>query len=469
MKFERLILIAVLILVSIPVYAASLGRLTVISDLDQPLIAEIDLQGVNAADFPSYSAQLASEQAYRIQGIEKTPPQNSIRVEVIRKPDNAPVLKLTSGQALHSPSMNILIQLDWPNGRIMREYALILEPSRVANPAPVPIDSVVFTRNRVSPPPETAAAPQEAVVRETKAIAIISPEPKADMPKTESVKPESAKRELIKSDPVKPEPVSTESSEPRVAESDASGYRTEKGDTLRKIATRMQVDGVSLDQMLQALYLANKDAFIDGDINKLKAGAELKSPSAADFAAATTPAITAQSDDWRSYRSKVASMAAEGKASEDGTEKLPQTGKIAKVEDKAAPAAEGPRDVLKLSRTDHIDEKWLNREAEFEQEKQALEEEVTVRDNRLAEANQRIIALEKQINDMNLLLEKNRIAMTQQQKPASDSFAFATTLREMLSKPSDSLLAAIGGIGLLFLILILRAFSGRKTRSLERT
>ena len=124
MKFERLIVIACMLLVSIAAEAASLGRLTVISDLDQPLIAEIDLLGVNAAELTSYSAQLASEQAYRIQGIEKTPPQNSIRVEVIRKFDNTPVLKLTSSQALHSSAMNILIQLDWPNGRVMREYAL---------------------------------------------------------------------------------------------------------------------------------------------------------------------------------------------------------------------------------------------------------------------------------------------------------------------------------------------------------
>jgi pilus assembly protein FimV len=464
MRFERLILIATLILVSIPVHAVSLGRLTVISDLDQPLIAEVDLLGVNASDFPNYSAQLASEQSYRIQGIEKTPPQNSIRAEVVRKPDNTPVLKLTSSQALHSPSVNILIQLDWPNGRIMREYALLLEPSRVSNAAPVPIDSVVFTKNRTSPPPETPSAPQETVIRETKTIAIISPEPKAVV-----AKPDLSPIEPEKSGQAKSASVHTELSkpEPQPVESGTNGYRAEKGDTLHKIATRMQVDGVSLDQMLQALYLANKDAFIDGDINKLKAGAELKSPSAADFAAATTPTITAQSDDWRSYRSKVASMAAESKASDEGAEYLPQAGKISKVEDKAAPVSDGPRDVLKLSRTDHIDEKWLNREAQFEQEKQALEEEVTVRDNRLLEANQRIMALEKQINDMNLLLEKSRVAMAQQQKSSSEPHTFTSTLREVLSKPSDGVLAAVGAVGLLLLILVLRAFSVRKTRTFE--
>lgn len=458
MKLERLILIAVLLTITFSAYAASLGRLTVISDLDQPLIAEIDLQGVNVADLVDYSAQLASEQAYRIQGIEKTPPQNSIRVEVIRKADNTPALKLTSGQAIHSTSMNILVQLDWPNGRTMREYALLLEPSKVANAVPTAIDSVVFTRNRIAQPVEETPPGKITARYDTLPLPTAGSSPVSQEPIKSAPKPE-----------IKPEPLeATSKAESKMSESGVSkGYTTEKGDTLHKIAQRMQVDGVSLDQMLQALYLANKDAFIDGDVNKLKTGVELKSPSAADFQAATAPAVTAQSDDWHSYRNKVASLATEGNANEEGAERLPPAGKIGKVEDKAVAGQEGPRDVLKLSRTDLIDEKWLNREAQFEQEKQTLEEEITVRDNRLSEANQRILALEKQVQDMHLLLEKNRIALAEQQKLHAESVSFTSTLRDLFQKPSDGMLAAIGAIGLLLAILILRLFAGRKTRSLE--
>jgi pilus assembly protein FimV len=185
MKRISLILLVCLSLVSIPSFAESLGRLTVISDLDQPLIAEIELHGIHATDLGQYSAQLASEQAYRIQGIEKTPPQNSIRVEVIRKFDNSPVLKLTSSQALHSRSINILVQLDWPSGRVMREYALLLEPSQVSNSAPAPIDSVVFTRNRVPPPAEAAELPKSPVKQETPAPSSAATSPPAEP----SVKP----------------------------------------------------------------------------------------------------------------------------------------------------------------------------------------------------------------------------------------------------------------------------------------
>jgi pilus assembly protein FimV len=444
MKRIPLILLACLSLVSLPSFAESLGRLTVISDLDQPLIAEIELHGVNATDLGQYSAQLASEQAYRIQGIEKTPPQNSIRVEVVRKFDNSPVLKLTSSQALHSRSTNILVQLDWPSGRVMREYALLLEPSQVSNSAPAPIDSVVFTRNRVQPPAEVAEAAKSPA----------KPDAPAATPATPSAANEAAK------------PKTTVAA----VEPPAGGYSTNKGDTLSKIARRMQVDGVSLDQMLQALYLANKDAFIDGDINKLKAGVELKPPSAADFASAlSAPAVTAQSEDWRSYRNQAANLVKESEANETGAEQVPQTGKLDKVEDKAVPATGGAKDVLKLSRTDLIDEKWLSREAQFEQEKQALEEEVTVRENRLEDANQRIVELEKQVRDLNLLLEKNRLAASQQQgEDKRDWLAFTSDLREKLKQPSDGLLAAIGIGGLLLLMVILRAFSGRKSGALQR-
>lgn len=436
MKFERLIVIACMLLLSIAAEAASLGRLTVISDLDQPLIAEIDLLGVNASELSSYSAQLASEQAYHIQGIEKTPPQNSIRVEVIRKFDNTPVLKLTSSQALHNSAMNILIQLDWPNGRIMREYALLLEPSKVANITPAPIDSVVFTRNRTA---STADAVPEAPVKQEVARQDIAAAPSTTQSLT----------------PIKPVDVTK-------AEGAGKGYTTAQGDTLSKIAARMQLDGVSLDQMLQALHLANKDAFIDGDMNKLKAGVELKPPAASDFATVTT-----QSEDWRSYRNKVATLAAEAPAREDGTEKLPETGKLGKVEDKAAPSAQFARDVLKLSRTDLIDEKWLSREAQFEQEKQALEEEVTVHANRLEDANQRITELEKQVRDMTLVLKQSHQALAELQAKQSP-WSFTSSLQEMLRKPSDGWLAGIAIAGLLLLMFLLRAFSGRKTASFER-
>lgn len=448
-----------------PAQAASLGRLTVISDLDQPLIAEVELLGVNVTQLGEYSAQLASEQAYRIQGIEKTPPQYSIRVEVVRKFDDSPVLKLTSGQPLHSRSTNILLQLDWPNGRIMREYALLLEPSQVANSAPVPVDSVVFTKNHVAPVADVPpASSQQASQTAAQPVQMPGNDPGERASSTDTSKDSRRPDKLASERP---------SAEPKSASLDSvaakSGYTTNAGDTLSRIAGRMQVDGVSLDQMLRALYLANKDAFIDGDINKLKVGAELKSPSAADFAAATAPAVTAHSEDWRSYRNQVAQMTADSPSNETGEGELPSGGKLAAVEDKAQVAKPGTHDVLKLSRSERIDEKWLSREAQFEQEKQALEEEVTVRENRLEDANQRIAALEKQVRDLQLLLETSRRAMAQRQQSAESSFAaIASNMQQALRNPSDGLLAAIGITGLLILIWLMRRSSRPRSRLPER-
>ncbi|HWU83327.1 MAG TPA: FimV/HubP family polar landmark protein [Methylophilaceae bacterium] len=448
-----------------PAQAASLGRMTVISDLDQPLIAEVELLGVNVTQLGQYSAQLASEQAYRIQGIEKTPPQYSIRVEVIRKFDDSPVLKLTSGQPLHSRSTNILLQLDWPNGRVMREYALLLEPSQVANSAPVPVDSVVFTKNRVAPVADVPhASSQQTSQTAAQPVQMPGNDPGEGAAPPDTPK-DSRHPDKVASERQSPEPKSASTASVMAK----SGYTTNAGDTLSRIASRMQVDGVSLDQMLRALYLANKDAFIDGDINKLKVGAELKPPSAADFAAATAPAVTAHSEDWRSYRNQVAQMTADSPSNEAGEGELPSSGKLAAVEDKAEATKPGTRDVLKLSRSERIDEKWLSREAQFEQEKQALEEEVTVRENRLEDANQRIVALEKQVRDLQLLLEKSRQAMSQRQQSAESGLAaIASNMQQALRNPSDGLLAAIGITGLLILIWLMRRSSRPRSRLPER-
>ncbi|MDP0919704.1 FimV/HubP family polar landmark protein, partial [Klebsiella pneumoniae] len=59
----------------------------------------------------------------------------------------------------------------------------------------------------------------------------------------------------------------------RPSASPASEYTVRPGDSLSKVAARTQVSGISLDQMLVGLFRNNPDAFIDGNMNLLKAGA----------------------------------------------------------------------------------------------------------------------------------------------------------------------------------------------------
>ena len=126
-----------------------------------------------------------------------------------------------------------------------------------------------------------------------------------------------------------------------------------RGDTLIGIANRVRPEGVSLEQTLLGLYRENTQAF-DGNMNRLKAGKSLKVPSAEQVAAIpqqeAVRELKLQADDWRAYRQKLAaavSAAPEAKAKPDQA----SSGKITpKVDDRAKPAPEDQKDVLKLSK-----------------------------------------------------------------------------------------------------------------------
>ncbi|TMH02767.1 MAG: hypothetical protein E6H79_13415 [Betaproteobacteria bacterium] len=127
-------------------------------------------------------------------------------------------------------------------------------------------------------------------------------------------------------------------------------YRVRNGDTLSRIASRTQRPGASLDQMLVALFRGNSQAFIDNNMNRLKAGSVLNVPSAdaakqisADEA---RQVIQSQSADFGSYRQRLAGAAPEAKTEAPSRQ---ASGKVqAAVEDRKQAAATTP-DKLKLS------------------------------------------------------------------------------------------------------------------------
>jgi pilus assembly protein FimV len=129
--------------------------------------------------------------------------------------------------------------------------------------------------------------------------------------------------------------------------------KVRSGDTLSKIATRVQKQGVSLDQMLVALFRANPSAFSGNNMNRLRAGVVLSVPSA-ETAQAVQPAearktIVAQSADFGAYRQRLAEATA-GATAEAEPNKRRSAGKVqTAVEDKKLAANTSP-DTLKLSK-----------------------------------------------------------------------------------------------------------------------
>jgi pilus assembly protein FimV len=159
------------------------------------------------------------------------------------------------------------------------------------------------------------------------------------------------------------------------------------GDTASKIAGAYKPADISLDQMLVALLLANPDAFVGGNINRMRAGAVLDLPSAAE-AGAILPSearrtVTAQSRDFGAYRQRLAENAP---TSNVAAASRKATGKLqANVEDRNA-AATAP-DKLTISQG--------NAAARAADEKVAQTRQAQDSNNRVAELSKNINELAK--------------------------------------------------------------------------
>ncbi|OYW35561.1 MAG: hypothetical protein B7Z35_14950 [Hydrogenophilales bacterium 12-61-10] len=376
-RFTTQLVAAGLITVPLMVQAAGLGKMSVNSALGQPLAAEIELFAADRAELESLSASLASDQAFRDANVEFAPVLSSLRFSVETKPNGKSVLKVTSNRPVNDPFVDMLIELNWASGRLVREYTMLLDP-----PGMAPQQSVAPVVVAPVKPPVTRRAPA------------------ADQAPAAS-KPAA--------------PVAAKAAEPATQPVAAPDQVTVKrGDTLSRIARQVKPAGVSLEQTLVGLYRENPRAF-DGNMNRMKADTTLAVPSSEK--AASIPQqdavreIKLQSDDWRAYRQSLAGKVQEAPAAKPAPTQA-SSGKLTpKVEDRAKPAQEAQKDVLKLSKVTppataaagKLDEK---RAAQEKQDKlRALEEDAIARQKALKESEQRAAMLEKQIQDAQKLIE----------------------------------------------------------------
>ena len=304
-------------------WALGLGRLQVQSALGESLRAEIDVTSMSPEESANFRVRVASPDAYRAAGVEYNPVLPGTQVELRRRADGRPFLRLSSDRGVQEPFVDVILEITWPTGRLVREYTLLFDPpSAVRSAAPAaPMAAPVIAAAPL--PPESQAAPRAAERR---------PVPE---------KAAAAERRAVREAP-----------QAKAETTGADEYRVKAGDSLSRIATRTQRPGVSLDQMLVALYRGNQQAFIDNNMNRLKSGVVLSVPSAeaakAVGAAEARQVIKAQSSDFGSYRQRLASGVTTAKT--EGATRQSSGTVQASVVDKQAGAATAP-DKLTLSKS----------------------------------------------------------------------------------------------------------------------
>src|SRR3954469_13395557 len=109
-------------------HAAGLGKITVLSSLGQPLLAEIEIVQLQAGEEDGLLARLPALDAFTAAGIEPNAVLNSIRFNIQRR-NNRPVLRVTSVQPVNEPFVEMLVELQWSTGRLIREYTFLLDPA----------------------------------------------------------------------------------------------------------------------------------------------------------------------------------------------------------------------------------------------------------------------------------------------------------------------------------------------------
>lgn len=412
---RSVVLASALLALSSAAGAAGLGRLNVLSDLGQPLRAEIDVVAVEKGELDSLSTRLASIETYVLNNLPYPAPSLGLQLSLEMRQSGQPYIVATTAQPINEPFVDILVELTWNGGRILRGYTALIDPP-------------TFAESEV----EQSGAQQQSAAPEVAPAPLAAPEPELQTqlgselaepatsyawdpaPTTEAADVEDAP--AVVAPAAQPAPVAEPA--PIAGTSDYDKYTVRRGDTLGKIAREFVSEDVSLDQMLVLLVRTNPDAFVDGNMNRLKAGKVLQIPGGAQ-AAAIDPRearreVRLQTADFNAYREKLA--AAAGEAAVASAAGQSASGSLtAPVADAAPAAAEQAKEVVKLSGGDST------AAASAQGGTRALEEELAARDKTIREQNDRVAMLEKQVEDMRslLALRSQGMAEAQQQSAAT--------------------------------------------------
>jgi pilus assembly protein FimV len=324
------IAVAALALASTGAAALGLGRMAVQSALGESLRAEIDLTNLSAEEASSLRVRVAPAEAYRAAGIDYNAALPGTQVTLARRADGRPYLRIVSDRVVQEPFVDVILELTWSSGRLVREYTLLLDPPSSTRSAAAPAPAPIAPSMSAAPTPPAArpapAAPPVAAAPAPAPAATPAPAPRP-------AAPAPAPRPAAAAAPA-PAPA------PRAAAGNIDEYKVRQGDTLYRVAQKTQREGVSLDQMLVALFRANPEAFLAENMNRLKAGSDLTVPSAnqAKETSGTEArqVIQAQSADFNAYRERLAAGVPEIRAA---TPSRTAAGRVqTQVDDKKAAA-----------------------------------------------------------------------------------------------------------------------------------
>ncbi|BCX81579.1 hypothetical protein MIT9_P1157 [Methylomarinovum caldicuralii] len=281
------------------VNALGVGEIKLHSALNQKLLAEIPILAAPGEDPDQIQVHLASPQAFARAGLSRPYDLTRLRFsKPLRKPDGSLVVQVTSTDAIREPFLDFLVQVEWPQGQMLREFTVLLDP-------PLTYDDVVKVAQT---PPGITPGP----VQRSRSSATVNA---------------------------------------GLSQGQAMAYGpVRRNESLWKIAEKLKPDAaITTEQMIMALYRKNPRAFEHDNVNELKAGVTLKVPEREEILS-LSPREARQAFH-RHYQNWLAQRAPEPEPQKEAAEDVkqpqlkleaPKETELAKAETVDIPVVEGP-------------------------------------------------------------------------------------------------------------------------------
>tara|TARA_R110002110_G_scaffold406421_1_gene626231 strand:- start:23722 stop:25950 length:2229 start_codon:yes stop_codon:yes gene_type:complete len=365
--------------------ALGLGEMTLESFLNEPLKARVDLLNTQGLHEDEIRVRLATREDFEKMGIDRAYFLTSIKFEVELDGDGKPRIVMSSDDPVLEPYLDFIVEARWPSGRLLREYTVLVDPPVFDEAAPV-----ISASQRVE---EVEGIPPEA----KKNTADASSGTRVDVGKKSTLAPGAM-------------PQRDFNAQAAARAAAGSRYMVNRNDTLWEIADTARPAGATVHQTMLEIQRLNPDAFINGNINQLKAGYIIYLPKEGEIGSADIEQARAevrqQNEDWREGRVnpanaaprpslRIAADSTDDSAAQAGVDSVPSAG--------AAPALDAA-----AAAGDTVDA--ARRLAAMEQQVATLQRIVSLKDDQIAAlqdalANQGDVAVEEGAEPEELLDE----------------------------------------------------------------
>jgi pilus assembly protein FimV len=272
-----------------PAAALGIGSMRTQSALNQPFYGEIDLFDLGQTELDGIKASLASRSAYEQAGIDRPHFLTRLQFTPMTGPGGAPVVQVITREPIREPYLDLLVEVIWPDGRMVKEYAVLLDPPAVGSER---VERVNKRQARPAQPAPSSAKPSPLVQAATATRPQEQGSPASRSAASEPASSGSAQAGMSAGESTMPAAEASVVEQVTLVEVPAASAEVQfplsygpvpPGAGLGRIARRLAPPGATVEQTALALFRNSQDAFVGGDINRLRLGSELTIPSAAEL------------------------------------------------------------------------------------------------------------------------------------------------------------------------------------------